>query len=325
MEALHDRSTLSRPRPVTIGTLSAAGLAALAALPSSPHAAPGAATGWRRWLWSLPARSADPLEALTAGARLVAMAVLAYLVLIAVANLALSFLPAAHRRSGTWRALQSLTPRWLAVASIGVAIGAGPVAAQQPAGPTDGRAAPVMELLDGAAGSISSGPVAPPDTTRSTVLAATTVAPRATSPDAGARLGPDTSSTADPAARVDDAESPMIDPSSPLQPIPDPASPPETSGPAAPPEQTTMSGPATAPTLPSVDQLPPSVAVHRVQPGEHFWSIAEQVVTERVGPTATDAAIAAYWRQLVEVNRDRLVDPDDPDLILPGQVFDLPW
>lgn len=320
-----DGST-SRPRLVAIGTISGAGLAALAALQSSPHAGPGAAPGWRRWLWSIPARSADPLEALAAGARLVAMAVLAYLVLIAAANVTLSFLPAAHRRSRTWRTLQSLTPRWLAVASIGVAIGAGPVAAQQPAGPTDGRAAPVMELLDASPSRLDSGSTGPPSTTRAAVPTPTSTVPLA------------------------DDDTPLIDPSSPLQPIPDEATDPlmptqgVTSGEAAesgrtgPPTQTASPAlpsveqrPAAAPELPSgdhlpsTDQLPPSVAVHRVQPGEHFWSIAEQVVIERVGPTASDADVAAYWRQLVEVNRDRLVDPDNPDLILPGQVFDLPW
>jgi nucleoid-associated protein YgaU len=31
-----------------------------------------------------------------------------------------------------------------------------------------------------------------------------------------------------------------------------------------------------------------------------------------------------YWAQLVDANRDRLVDPDDPDLLLPGQVLVLP-
>ena len=34
--------------------------------------------------------------------------------------------------------------------------------------------------------------------------------------------------------------------------------------------------------------------------------------------------MAAYWRRLIEANRGRLVDPDDPDLVLPGQRFVLP-
>lgn len=304
----------SRARLVAVGTLSAVGLAALAAVPSAPHDEAGAAPTWRRRLWSIPARSADPLDAVAAGARLIAFAALTYLILVTAANLALSFVPAERRRSRSWRALQSLTPRWLAAASIGVAISAGPVAAQQPAGPADGRAAPVMELLDGAPGSSSPSPIAPPATTRSTVVTTTVVTP--TTIDTIPRP---TSSM----PWADDADPPMIDPSSPLQPIPDGTVPPRGPGP------TTTSAPWPEPpvaaTLPSVDQLPPSMAVHRVQPGEHFWSIAEQVVAERVGPSASEATVAAYWHRLVEVNRDRLVDPDDPDLILPGQVFELPW
>ena len=31
-----------------------------------------------------------------------------------------------------------------------------------------------------------------------------------------------------------------------------------------------------------------------------------------------------YWQQLIEVNRDRLAPPGDPDLIHPGQRFHLP-
>ena len=77
-------------------------------------------------------------------------------------------------------------------------------------------------------------------------------------------------------------------------------------------------------------QLPPPLVIereppeelrnHTVLPGEHFWGIAEQVVAER-GLTVT---VADYWRLLIEANRSRLVDPDDPDLIHPGQVLVLP-
>jgi nucleoid-associated protein YgaU len=67
-----------------------------------------------------------------------------------------------------------------------------------------------------------------------------------------------------------------------------------------------------------------------VQSGEHFWSIAEQVVEQRgadanadVGADA-EADVESYWRALVAANRDRLVDPDDTDLLHPGQVLVLP-
>jgi len=38
----------------------------------------------------------------------------------------------------------------------------------------------------------------------------------------------------------------------------------------------------------------------------------------------TDAEVEPYWRRLIDLNRSRLVDPGNPDLIFPTQVFDLP-
>lgn len=77
---------------------------------------------------------------------------------------------------------------------------------------------------------------------------------------------------------------------------------------------------------PTVDALVPPLVIERspehhvVQPGEHFWSIAEQVVADR----SLTEPVGRYWRRLVDANRDRLVDPDDPDLLHPGQELILP-
>ena len=48
-----------------------------------------------------------------------------------------------------------------------------------------------------------------------------------------------------------------------------------------------------------------------------FWADAGR-------PVPTDAEIDPYWRRLIEHNRDRLIDPANPDLIHPGQVFETP-
>jgi hypothetical protein len=61
-----------------------------------------------------------------------------------------------------------------------------------------------------------------------------------------------------------------------------------------------------------------------VRPGEHFWSIAEQVLTTAWAGPVTDADVAPYWAALVEANRDRLASPGDVDLVYPGQVMELP-
>lgn len=67
----------------------------------------------------------------------------------------------------------------------------------------------------------------------------------------------------------------------------------------------------------------PAPATWRVEAGESFWSIAEEVLAEAWRRPPTDDEIDPFWRALVEANRDRLVT-DDPDEIHPGQVFEVP-
>jgi hypothetical protein len=62
-------------------------------------------------------------------------------------------------------------------------------------------------------------------------------------------------------------------------------------------------------------------------PGEHLWHIAHETLVDRAslgGPAVSDREVATYLGQLVELNRDVLVDPGNPDLIFPGQVMRLP-
>lgn len=60
-----------------------------------------------------------------------------------------------------------------------------------------------------------------------------------------------------------------------------------------------------------------------VEPGMSFWSIAEEVVAERVG-SADGRAVSRYWHALISANRDRLVVPGNADLLFPGQELVLP-
>ncbi|MEX1177437.1 MAG: hypothetical protein WEB09_03155 [Nitriliruptor sp.] len=64
--------------------------------------------------------------------------------------------------------------------------------------------------------------------------------------------------------------------------------------------------------------------LHEVAPGEHLWSIAAAHLAAHLGHAPSETEIAAHWERLVELNRDRLANPDDPDLIFPGQRFELP-
>ena len=83
-------------------------------------------------------------------------------------------------------------------------------------------------------------------------------------------------------------------------------------------------GPGEVASAASPAGAPPVEQEHTVSSGEHLWSIAAQVVEGALGRTASDAEVGAYWQVLIEDNRDRLANPDDPDLLFPAQVLRLP-
>ncbi|HVM00809.1 MAG TPA: hypothetical protein VM324_16080 [Egibacteraceae bacterium] len=58
-------------------------------------------------------------------------------------------------------------------------------------------------------------------------------------------------------------------------------------------------------------------------PGDHLWAIAEAVLARAWGRPPTDAELVPYWQALIERNRPALADPANPDLVYPGQVFQL--
>ncbi len=58
-----------------------------------------------------------------------------------------------------------------------------------------------------------------------------------------------------------------------------------------------------------------------VESGDHFWALAEDTLATGWGRNPTDEEITPYWSDMIELNRDRLLPPGDPDLIHPGQQF----
>jgi hypothetical protein len=58
--------------------------------------------------------------------------------------------------------------------------------------------------------------------------------------------------------------------------------------------------------------------------GDHLWHVSEATLERQLGTRPDDAAIAAYLGRLVQANRERLVTPDDPDLVFAGQQLVLP-
>lgn len=94
----------------------------------------------------------------------------------------------------------------------------------------------------------------------------------------------------------------------------------------SPPSATPLTATPSATTLPHRSEskaLPrPPTHWHTVQRGESFWSIAENHVA--TVETASASEVSGYWNRLIEANRHELVDPHNPDLIFPGQIFRLP-
>lgn len=101
-------------------------------------------------------------------------------------------------------------------------------------------------------------------------------------------------------------EPPVLPPANPMSPPPGPMPPAEPS-----------------PVSPS-DSNPTVEGSVTVAVGDSFWSIAVQLVRIRLGRMPTDTEVIEPWLALIGANRDRLVDPADPDLLHPGQVLRLP-
>ncbi len=77
---------------------------------------------------------------------------------------------------------------------------------------------------------------------------------------------------------------------------------------------------------PVASVLEPESAVdmaYTVVAGDSFWQIAKRQV-EAHDATAPVRAVAVYWLELIETNLDELVVAGDPNLLLPGQVLQLP-
>ncbi len=58
--------------------------------------------------------------------------------------------------------------------------------------------------------------------------------------------------------------------------------------------------------------------VIRVGPGDSLWAIAE----DRIGPRPSVVELVDYWHRIYDRNSDAI--GPDPDLILPGQLLELP-
>ena len=62
----------------------------------------------------------------------------------------------------------------------------------------------------------------------------------------------------------------------------------------------------------------------RIEAGDHLWAIAAETLADEWGHAPSDDEVLHYWDDLLVANRDRLVDPTNPDLVFPGQELVLP-
>ena len=85
----------------------------------------------------------------------------------------------------------------------------------------------------------------------------------------------------------------------------------------------------TPPPLPAPVAVPPAPSVvaprtWTIERGDHLWAVAHETLADSWHRSPTDAEVVPYWRELIERNRHRLVDPTNADYVLAGQVFELP-
>jgi hypothetical protein len=80
--------------------------------------------------------------------------------------------------------------------------------------------------------------------------------------------------------------------------------------------------PPAPPPAPEVSEPAPDELV--VEPGDSFWRIAADVLRDARRREVTDREVHDYWQRLIDANTSRLVDPGNPDLILPSQRLVVP-
>ncbi|MCU1453766.1 MAG: hypothetical protein JWN46_1912 [Acidimicrobiales bacterium] len=84
-----------------------------------------------------------------------------------------------------------------------------------------------------------------------------------------------------------------------------------------PPPAAAVRAPVAAPRVP----VPTTCTLRK---GDHLWGLSARALGGAWGRRPSDAEVAPYWRHLIELNRARLADPANPDLVFPGQQVELP-
>jgi nucleoid-associated protein YgaU len=72
------------------------------------------------------------------------------------------------------------------------------------------------------------------------------------------------------------------------------------------------------------EPAPAAASTATIEPGDHLWGVAARTLADRWQRAPDDREVSTYVRALIEHNAERLAVPGEPDLVFPGQVFDLP-
>lgn len=270
--------------------------------------------------------AASPPEMAIAVLRLLAVAACAYLLGVTALGVVARTLRAPALAASVARRSPALVRRMVTGGS-GAGLALGTLVAALPASGLAGRASPAAVTATAAVPGPADGdhPAGEPTATMARIdgpvaasASMTRLVPHADRPSTVPAVPvPTTSRPGEPPTRAAPG-----DPAAPGRAAPRGDLPATPAPPAAPPRTATpplrAEPPPPAPRLPALD-----TRRWRVAPGDSLWSIAEEVVrTDR--PDAPERSVARYWQQVVAANRARLVDPGNPDLLVPGQTLDLP-
>ncbi|MHB1535749.1 MAG: LysM peptidoglycan-binding domain-containing protein [Acidimicrobiales bacterium] len=83
-------------------------------------------------------------------------------------------------------------------------------------------------------------------------------------------------------------------------------------------------GPATTSLAQEAPARSTPPATWTIRPGDHLWAVADATLTRAWGRTPDARTLGSYWWTLVQLNRPRLPDPANPDLVYPGDLVLLP-
>ena len=101
--------------------------------------------------------------------------------------------------------------------------------------------------------------------------------------------------------------------------------PPQNTGPTDPVPTAPKDHGEVPPTTPNSPGKPAADATRtwRIGPGDHLWRVAEADAA-RAGAGSDEAGVRAHWLAIIDLNRDRLPDPANPDLVYVGMEVLLP-